>query len=102
MVDALTREDFVEPEGEVRGVSYRLQLAWIDLGRADGVRRRLPFGVYPAGTCQLSGGTRKGTVEVTQVLDEHLAETRIVDDRTGDPIMRGDKVHRLPPSRPPH
>lgn len=78
--------------GEVRYVNQQTRLAWINLGRADGLNRLTSFSVYPGGATDLKKATRKGSIEVVRILEEHLAEARIVDDNMSDPIMQGDRI----------
>jgi len=92
----LTQSTFVRPDGKIVGVSSRLRMAWIDLGRADSLARQTTFDVYPSATRQLSHDTKKGQVQVTEVLEDHLTEAQIVEEEIGDPIVRGDKVHSAP------
>ena len=80
-------------DGTICGVSHRLNLAWIDLGWADSLRRMLPFTVYPPEAVWLQQSAQKGTIEVTRILEDHLAEARVMDEQIADPILRGDKVH---------
>jgi hypothetical protein len=81
------------PDGEIRRVNYRLKTAWINLGSADAVRQPLSFDVYPSGAVRIAAAAKKGQVEVSKVLEAHLAETRIVADKRGDPLVPGDKIH---------
>jgi hypothetical protein len=88
----VTAQKFDVPEGEIRWVKQRTGTVWIDLGRADSLQRQVTFSVYPADTTDLSAGSKKGSIEVTQVLGDHLAEARVVDDKLVDPIISGDKI----------
>jgi len=36
---------------------------------------------------------KKASIEVTQILGDHLAEARIVEDEPSDPILPGDVIH---------
>jgi hypothetical protein len=40
----------------------------------------------------LSKGAVKGSIEVTKILGEHIAEARITDDTVADPFLPGDKI----------
>jgi hypothetical protein len=88
----LVATKFEIPAGEIRWVNQRTGTAWIDLGRADGLQRQITFGVYPADTGDTTVG-KKGSIEVTQVLGDHLAEVRLFDDKLIDPVMPGDKIY---------
>jgi hypothetical protein len=92
-LESIVKETFEEPDGEIRWVNQRDGTVWINLGRADALARQVSFAVYPADTTNLAQGGKKASVEVTQILGEHLAEARVVEDTIADPIMPGDKVH---------
>jgi hypothetical protein len=57
--------------------------------------RQVTFSVYPADMSDMSIKGKKGSIEVTQILDEHLAEARILDDVISDPIVPGDKINTV-------
>jgi len=70
-------------------------LAYINLGSADGLERQVTFSVHGVGV----DGKRlkevpKGTMEVVRVVDTHLALARItsIKDAKKDPIVRGDRL----------
>jgi hypothetical protein len=86
-------EKFTVPDGEVRWVNQHTGTVWINLGRADALHRQVTFSVYPADLTDMTAGGKKGSIEVTQILGDHLAEARISDDKMTDPIMPGDKIH---------
>lgn len=78
--------------GEISWVNQQTRTAWINLGRADGLTRLALFSVYPGESTDLKKAKKKAGIEVTQILGEHLAEARIVDDNMNDPVIRGDKI----------
>jgi hypothetical protein len=88
----LRRQQALVAQGTVRHVSYALNLAWIDLGYADALRALVPFDVYAPETVRLDPRKRKGQVEVTHVLEPHLAEVRLVTQKPNDPLLEGDKI----------
>jgi hypothetical protein len=92
VIDDLKRTIVDIPDGEVRWVNQRTGLVWINVGRADGLQPLMTFSIFPADISDLSKGARKGSVEVTQILGDHMAEARITDDSITDPIMPGDKI----------
>lgn len=90
--------DIIEPtfetaDGKIRWVNQRNQTVWVNLGRADALQRLTSFSVYPADTSDVTKVGKKASIEVTQVLGDHLAEARIVEDQPNDPIMPGDVIH---------
>jgi len=92
-LDALVKETFEVAHGEIRWVNQHNATVWINLGRADALGRQITFSVYPIDTTNLTKAVKKGSIEVTQILGEHVAEARILEDEVSDPIMPGDKIH---------
>jgi hypothetical protein len=92
-LDEVTATKFEVPSGEIRWINQRSGVAWINLGHADSLHRQITFGVYPSSTSDMSTGGKKGSIEITQVLGDHLAEARVFDDKLSDPIMPGDKIY---------
>jgi hypothetical protein len=90
--EQLTAQKFDVPNGEIRWVNQRTGTVWIDLGRADALQRQITFAVYPSDISDMTVGGKKGSIEVTQILGDHLAEAHISDDKMIDPIVPGDKI----------
>lgn len=88
----LVATKFETPSGEIRWVNQRTGTAWINLGKADDLFPQVTFGVYPADISDISAG-KKGNIEVTKILGDHLAEVRVFDDKLLDPIVPGDKIY---------
>jgi len=91
--DAVVKETFETAYGEIRWVNQRNGTVWINLGRSDGLARHTSFSVYPVNTTDVSGAGKKAGIEVTQILGDHLAEARIVEDDVSNPVMPGDQIH---------
>ncbi len=108
-ITELRDEPFESPDGRVAWVNQANRTLWINLGMADGLRRQTTFSVYDHDAMNVDPGTvsnaadseeasrrkideRKGMIEVTRIIDQHLAEARIVDDYTADPILPGDVI----------
>jgi hypothetical protein len=90
--------EIIEPtfemaDGKIRWVNQRNQTVWINLGLADALQRLTSFSVYPADTNDVTKVGKKASIEVTQILGDHLAEARIVEDEPGNPVMPGDVIH---------
>lgn len=83
--------------GVVQRVDPKLKMAWINLGTADGVKPRQRFRVHRAlpANDAATQRTELGMLEVVRVLNEHLAEARIVEDQNGGPTL-GAEVERRP------
>ena len=88
----LTAQKFDVPEGQILWVNQRTGMAWIDLGRADTLQRQVTFGIYPSNLTDLASVGKKASIEVTQILGDHLAEGHIFDDKMVDPVLPGDKI----------
>jgi biopolymer transport protein ExbD len=80
-------------QGEVRWVNQPKMVVWINLGREDGLEKGTQFRVYGRAKEDGSLGDEKGTIVVTRILGDHLSEARIEQDRPGDPIIPGDRIH---------
>ncbi|OHB80772.1 MAG: hypothetical protein A2V98_04520 [Planctomycetes bacterium RBG_16_64_12] len=90
---AIVKPTFEQADGKIRWVNQRNQTVWINLGRVDALQRLTSFSVYPADTNDVTKVGKKASIEVTQVLGDHLAEARIVEDEPANPIMPGDVIH---------
>ena len=79
-------------DGKVTWVNQRARVVWLNLGADDGLRRQISFAVISPDENNPLKADKKGSIEVTRVLDRHLAEARIIDDSPSNPIMPGDSV----------
>jgi hypothetical protein len=79
--------------GMVTWINQRNNMAYINLGWEDGLHRRISFSVYPQGTTDVAKATSKGKIEVINVTGPHLAEARIIDNPTNNPLLPGDMIH---------
>ncbi|MFH1919492.1 MAG: hypothetical protein ABIP48_06350 [Planctomycetota bacterium] len=89
----IRKPTFEQADGKIRWVNQRNKTVWINLGQADALQRLTSFSVYPADTNDVTRVGKKASIEVTQVLGNHLAEARIVEDEPSDPILPGDVIH---------
>ncbi len=88
------RDDIFEnPDGRVTWVSQKQRVAWINLGRADGLARQTTFTVFDAQETGVTTAEPKGRLEVVRVIDDHLAECRILEDTPRNPILPNDVIH---------
>jgi hypothetical protein len=107
-IKELTNESFERPHGQVTWVNMRTKTCYINLGRADGLQRQVTFSVYDQAITTLDvpapgderakaeakkeKSKRKASIEVIELLEDHLAECRILDDNYKDPILPGDQI----------
>ena len=66
---------------------------WINLGIADSLRRQVTFAVYDADQHDAAKAEKKGAIEVTRLLGDHMAEARITEDNPTNPILTGDRIY---------
>jgi hypothetical protein len=68
---------------------------YINLGSADKVKPQLTFSIHGVTTEGRPISEAKGTLEVVNVIGEHLSQTRItsVKDQNRDPILEGDVLY---------
>lgn len=79
-----------QPDGMISFVGP--DIVYINVGSADAVRRQMTFSVYESGEGNVAQSEQKGTIEVTAIRDEHLAEARIISDSLANPILPGDLI----------
>jgi hypothetical protein len=83
---------FENPDGHIIKVDQRLRMAWIDVGRADGLLRQTTFSVYDHNEKGAATDKSKARLEVVS-LSDHQAEARILEDTPKNPIIAGDIIH---------
>jgi hypothetical protein len=94
-IKELTDAEFAyeKSDGQITWVSARTGKVWINRGRADGLQKQVSFAIFGAEQNGVARSESKGKIEVTEILGEHLAEARIVEDKPTDPIMLNDHVY---------
>lgn len=85
--------NFETPDGRVTWVNQGSRVVWINVGLADGLRPQTTFAIYDRDEVGVMKPERKGSVEVVKVMDQHLAEARILEDDLKNPILPGDLIH---------
>lgn len=84
---------FETANGRITFVNQRERTVWINVGMADGLQRHTTFSVYDENVHEYSPQQVKGEIEVTKLLDRHLAEARIINDSHSNPIVQGDLIY---------
>jgi hypothetical protein len=84
---------FENPDGAITWVNQRQALVWLNLGSADGLLRQTNFSVYDHDENGVANAEAKARLEVVRIVDEHLSEARILEDKPSNPILPGDLVH---------
>ncbi len=85
-------ESFEAPDGRISWVNQN-GTVWINLGSADALRRQITFSVFDADAQDPAKTEPKGTIEVTRILGDHMAEARISSDDMRNPILAGDQIY---------
>ena len=87
-------DPFAQPaDGVIRWVNQRYATVWINLGKADQLRPQVTFSVYDGDENDALSAKRKGSIEVTRILSDHMAEARITSDDPKRPIIEGDRIY---------
>jgi hypothetical protein len=96
--DKITPPDllrFSPPKGKIVRLEPKGEMAWINVGSADGIRaqQNLTFSIFGAGTDGRSTNQiRKGALEVVDVLGPHSAMAKITEvvEPARNPLLTGD------------
>lgn len=91
-MDELREETFEVADGEIWWVNQTGGTVWINLGRSDALPKQMKFSVWGHDENDVARTKSKAKIEVIKILDEHMAEARILEDHITDPILRGDKI----------
>ncbi|MEM9352844.1 MAG: hypothetical protein AAGA92_07505 [Planctomycetota bacterium] len=87
-------DPFSQPaDGKIAWVNQGQRTVWINLGSDDGIRPQVTFSVYGADENDALSARKKGSIEVTRVLNDRLAEARITSDEVTRPLMGGDQIY---------
>lgn len=88
-------ESFERPDAEVVSVNQRSGELYINVGVLDGLRTKQTFSVYDKTTSGVMAdeSSRKGRIEVVEILGDHAARCRIVEDDVRNIMVPGDVVH---------
>jgi hypothetical protein len=95
--DRLQGISYERPDGTLTFVDQGQLTCYVDLGRLDELRIGTTFSVYRknnsgVGRAQ-SDKDIKGKIEIVDLLGDHLAEARIVDQKREDPMAEGDPIY---------
>ena len=90
---SLRQPSFETPDGKIRWVNPQTGRVYINLGAADGLQPQVTFSVYGVDVNNLAREEKKATIEVTRIVNDHLAEARITEDMLSDPVLEGDVIY---------
>jgi len=87
---------FERADGTITLVDSTTLRCYVDLGSRDELRVGTEFSVYSVGSREvgqaLNARDRKGKIEIVALLEDHLAEARIVSQKEKAPISPGDFI----------
>jgi hypothetical protein len=92
-VESQRAPKYETPSGDITHVDQGTKSVWVNLGSADGLERQMKFSVLDQKETGVTQAKKKGSIEITRVMEAHLAEARIVDNPLADPILVGDKIY---------
>jgi len=87
-------DPFAQPaDGIIRWVNQRYAKVWVNLGKADHLRPQVTFSIYDSDENDALSAERKGSIEISRILSDHMAEARITSDDPKRPLMEGDRIY---------
>ena len=95
-LDEFLDVSFEVADGKITHVDHRRGLVYINIGEVDKLKVRTTFSVYAQnnkGIARYDKEDIKGKIEVTRLVEPHLAEARILDADLYRPIAAGDQVY---------
>ena len=93
---------FAVPNGEIRWIDPIGRKVWINLGEADSLKPRSTFSVYKKNRTRINDwkveiavgpADIKGAIEITRIVNAHLAEARILNEKLESPVAKGDPIY---------
>jgi hypothetical protein len=93
LIQKLTQARPTVPDGRILWVDQRNNSVFINVGRDDGLQRRVTFTVFDPDATDATKAVNKGSIEVVDVRGPHLAEARILETTNTDPIVSGDIIY---------
>lgn len=79
-------------DGQIVYVDERTKSAYVNIGRADSLQRRVTFSVYDRGTNDVATAVKKGAIEIIEIIDDKISRARIIENSVSDPILPGDFI----------
>ncbi len=89
----LKNESFEIPDGKIVWADHAGELVQVNLGSADGLQRQTSFSVFDVDENNIAQTDKKGSIEITELLEPHLAQGRIIQDDLRNPIVAGDVIY---------
>lgn len=91
-ITSLTAKETNVADGQIVTVAPRLGKVTLNLGYDDNLQLKQTFAIYDQSARKFKDGYGKAMIEVTRILDAHLAEGRITSQDIKNPILTKDWV----------
>lgn len=89
----LRYEDFDTPQGKIVNVTEGGQVVWLNIGRRAGLKENVRFVVLSSDTLKVTDAKEKAKIIITKVVDNDLAQGRVIEGNIKQPILPGDFVY---------
>jgi hypothetical protein len=86
-------ENFEVPNGKITQVNQKTGTVFVNIGKADGLRKQVTFSVYDQAENSATKAQKKAGIEIIRVIDDHNSEGRIIHSTNTNPILPGDWVY---------
>jgi hypothetical protein len=94
-IEQISGEDFQYPQGKITEVADGGRTVYLNLGKADGLRPGVRFGVLDDAANRVADAKPKARLEIIDVNQQtdHLSRARVIPERRTATILRGDKIY---------
>lgn len=89
----LRYEDFDTPQGKIVNVTEGGSVVWINIGKRAGLKENVRFAVLGSDTLKVTDAKEKAKIIITKVVDNDLAQARVIEGNIKQPILPGDFVY---------
>ncbi len=90
--DATETTSFEVPDAVVTSINQQEGVLYIDIGSADNLNVQQTFSIFDKTTTGVMQAKPKGRIEVLQILGEHSAMCKILEDDLSNIVMPGDLI----------
>ncbi|HEY4312552.1 MAG TPA: hypothetical protein VGN12_24095 [Pirellulales bacterium] len=93
-IKIMQKSQFEVAQGEVVMVNpHKKGTVYLNIGAADHLIPLVTFSVHDAEANTAQGDGLKASIEVTQILGDHMSMCRVLNEDLSNPIANGDKVY---------
>jgi hypothetical protein len=93
-IGTINKPDYASTyDGKIIRINPSARTVWINVGAFDNLKKHISFSVQPDGVPAGSNLPPKAKIEVVKILDDRMAECRIVEDDLNNPISVGDNIY---------